>query len=60
MNKIEKLIEDTENKIDDTVIEFFEELCPSKKDEAHTWLIPLMVGLKFIVEDSIKKANNLT
>jgi hypothetical protein len=44
------------NEMDETIIEFFDNLRPPDKGEAHTWLIPLMVDLKMLVE----KYNNQT
>ncbi len=54
----DKKIKKIDEFIDDTIIDFFNELYPLKKGEAHTWLCPLMTDLKMGIEDIIHSKSN--
>lgn len=52
--------EDWEMKSDEIIVDFFEKLHPCKKGEAHTWLIPLMIVLKFNLEEACQAERSKT
>lgn len=53
--KIEK---NWEEKMDELVVNYIDEVFPSKEGEAHTWLIPLMVDLKCMTEKLLSACFN--